>query len=222
VGFTQQLQLQHLLDMNGKNNIIRKVKNFKVPIYYYEMQRKLKKNGIDLSNFFGKQDYEDEFKEFVSSIISYVELASIYSTYPITKAKKIIKSREFLPDEKVEYITISILTLGAKIDNIILSKEGNERIISDTIIEVYLSKARETIIEMINEEAVKDNYIISKPTFIYSTFEVENKIVYEGDLLELLKENSPEKILVNFSNSMINPYFTEIFFVNWTYKKTKK
>jgi|YNPMSStandDraft_2_1061718.scaffolds.fasta_scaffold00324_15 hypothetical protein len=208
--------------MNGKNNIIRKVKNFKVPIYYYEMQRKLKKNGIDLSNFFGKQDYEDEFKEFVSSIISYVELASIYSTYPITKAKKIIKSREFLPDEKVEYITISILTLGAKIDNIILSKEGNERIISDTIIEVYLSKARETIIEMINEEAVKDNYIISKPTFIYSTFEVENKIVYEGDLLELLKENSPEKILVNFSNSMINPYFTEIFFVNWTYKKTKK
>ena len=208
--------------MNGKNNIIRKVKNFKVPIYYYEMQRKLKKNGIDLSNFFGKQDYENEFKEFVSSIISYVELASIYLTYTITKAKEIIKSREFLPDEKVEYITISILTLGAKIDNIILSKEGNERIISDTIIEVYLSKARETIFEMINEEATKDNYIISKPIFIYSPFEVENKIVYEGDLLELLKENSPEKILVNFSNSMINPYFTEIFFVNWTYKKTKK
>jgi hypothetical protein len=208
--------------MNGKNNIIRKVKNFKVPIYYYEMQRKLKKNGIDLSNFFEKQDYENEFKEFVSSIISYVELASIYSTYPITKAKEIIKSREFLPDEKVEYTTISILTLGPKIDNIILSKEGNERIISDTIIEVYLSKARETIIEMINEESIKDNYIISKPTFIYSPFEVENKIVYEGDLLELLKENSSEKILVNFSNSMINPYFTEIFFVNWTYKKTKK
>jgi hypothetical protein len=208
--------------MNGKNNIIRKVKNFKVPIYYYEMQRKLKKNGIDLSNFFEKQDYENEFKEFVSSIISYVELASIYSTYPITKAKEIIKSREFLPDEKVEYTTISILTLGPKIDNIILSKEGNERIISDTIIEVYLSKARETIIEIINEEATKDNYIISKPTFIYSPFEVENKILYEGDLLELLKENSSEKILVNFSNSMINPYFTEIFFVNWTYKKTKK
>jgi len=208
--------------MNGKNNIIRKVKNFKVPIYYYEMQRKLKKNGIDLSNFFGKQDYENEFKEFVSSIISYVELASIYSTYPITKAKEIIKSREFLADEKVEYATISILTLGPKIDNIILSKDGNERIISDTIIDVYLSKARETIIEMINEESAKDNYIISKPIFIYSPFEVENKIVYEGDLLELLKENSSEKILVNFSNSMINPYFTEIFFINWTYKKTKK
>jgi len=208
--------------MTGKNNIIRKVKNFKVPIYYYEMQRKLKKNGIELSNFFGKQDYENEFKEFVSSIISYVELASIYSTYPITKAKEIIKSREFLADEKVEYTTISILTLGQKIDNIILSKDGNERLISDTIIEVYLSKARETIFEMINEEAAKDNYIISKPTFIYSPFEVENKIIYEGDLLELLKENSSEKILVNFSNSMINPYFTEIFFVNWTYKKTKK
>ena len=186
------------------------------------MQRKLKKKGVDLLSFFGNNDYENRFKEFVSMLISKIELSAIYQTYPINDAIEIIKSREFNPDEKTEYTTISILTAGSKIDEFMNLKDDIEKNISETIIDVYLTTARNTVIEIIDEEAKKDNYIITKPFFIYSPFDVDNTIIYEGDLSHLLKEIDSKKISIELSDLKIQPYFTEIFFLNWIYKKTKR
>jgi hypothetical protein len=211
--------------MNGKSNLfsfpMRKIKNFKVPIYYYEMERKLKKSKFNLENFFA-DDYENAFKEYVSLVISNVELSAIYSTYLYQKAKEIINSFEFQSNEKTEYITISILTAGTKIDEFISRKEEDEKKLSEIILEVYINTARNTVIDMIDEEAKKDNYSISNPFFIHSPFDVENKIVYKGDISKLLKEINADKISVGVSESKILPNFTEIFLINWVYKKAKR
>jgi len=199
---------------------MRKIKNFKVPIYYYDILRKARKNGII------KQSIDDEeeknLKETISNAISRTNLSSVYSNLTIDDFENIIKTREYSPDpKKTKVISIGAISLGKEIDNFIDSNNEEEKKLIDISIDVYLKTALNALVDMICEEAKKDNLELSTPFFLYSPFEIGDFIGLDSGLEPVLKEIKSEKIGMTLNGEKIEPRYTLLFFIEWNLKKKK-
>ncbi len=209
--------------MNGKNNMItRRIEKFKVPVYFYDVSRKAKKEGINLELLFKERENLDKnFKEFISNLVSKINLSSVYLNIETEKFKEIIKSSEYTPLPRNKVYSVTILTAGKDVEEYISYFSDEEKKLSTIAMEVYLKTAVKNLIDIINEEAKKENLEITEPIYIHSPFNEEKIIVIETPINILLEYVSSSKIGVEFLDGKIIPRYTLIFFVSWTLKKKK-
>lgn len=201
---------------------MRKIKNLKIPIYFYDIQRKLRKKQIDTLKIFGD---ENSFKEHISNIISDTELSAIYENFP----RDWFYFDTFLADKKALNLSLVVITLGNKIEKKFneLADDPVEKNIFDTTLKVYFSTAVKIISELINEEAKDENLTVSTPVYIHTPFEeeFENEVrkinIEPARLAEILSNMQSEKINVYVDGNTVNPKFTQIFSLEWISKKKK-
>jgi len=195
-----------------------KIKNFKIPVYYYDIQRRIKKSGINLNNVFGENP-ETNFKEFVSNIISLIKLSAIYDNIDSKELEKIFDEnyKEFFKSKDVDVISFSIITFGNELEKKVFELNDTESVIVKSIINVHLNTATKFLMDAISEEAKKENYNLSDPEFLYINGEFKTNILL-NNLLNQLESN---KIMVELSDGKIKPFYTQIFYNKWVYKKKK-
>lgn len=204
---------------------MRRIENFKVPIYHYDIIRKTKKNGLNAVSLFGEGDnFEKNFKEFISNSISKTKLSAIYLNLSVAEFMETVKTREFDPTDKsmkINTITLSCLTLSKDVEEYINGQNEEEKKISETALEVYAKTAINALTDMIAEEAKKENSELSLPYFIYSPFNFENFIVLDSDFSSYLAKLQSEKIGIKSENGVVVPKYSALFFVYWSLKKKK-
>jgi len=195
-----------------------KIKNFKIPVYYYDIQRRIKKLGINLNNVFGENP-ETNFKEFVSNIISLIKLSAIYDNIDSKELEKIFDEnyKEFFKSKDVDVISFSIITFGNELEKKVFELNDTESVIVKSIINVHLNTATKFLMDAISEEAKKENYNLSDPEFLYINGEFKTNI----SLNNLLNQLESNKIMVELSDGKIKPFYTQIFYNKWVYKKKK-
>ena len=195
-----------------------KIKNFKIPVYYYDIQRRIKKSGINLNNVFGENP-ETNFKEFVSNIISLIKLSAIYDNIDSKELEKIFDEnyKEFFKSKDVDVISFSIITFGNELEKKVFELNDTESVIVKSIINVHLNTATKFLMDAISEEAKKENYNLSDPEFLYINGEFKTNILL-NNLLNQLESN---KIMVELSDGKIKPFYTQIFYNKCVYKKKK-
>lgn len=202
-----------------------RIENLKVPVYYYDILRKAKKNQINISVLFGEnEDSDKSFKEFISNLISKTKLSVIYSNLTPDSFSQIIKTREFdVKDrnKKINTLTVAFISFGSEVENYISMQGEEEKKLSSVALNVYMKTTVNTVTDMISEEAKKENSEITEPYFIHSPFNFENNIVIDSEIEPILNELTVHKIGIKYENSTITPLYTALFFVCWSLKKKK-
>jgi hypothetical protein len=195
-----------------------KIKNFKIPVYYYDIQRRIKKSGINLNDIFGENN-EANFKEFVSNIISLIKLSAIYDNIELKELEKIFGEnyKEIFKAKDVDVISFSIITFGSELEKKVLELNDTESVIVKSIINVHFNTAIKFLMDAIAEEAKKENYNLSDPEFLYINGEFKTDILL-NNLLNRLEAN---KIMVELTDGKIKPFYTQIFYNKWVSKKKK-
>lgn len=200
---------------------MRKIKKFKIPIYHYDIYRKAKKYKIDIENSHIKN--QEGLKEFTSIIASAIEPATVFdyikNDSPLWQAIK-IENKQFAA-------TLGLFTLGKKLDEKINSlTEDIEKELAKISAEVFINTGINIISELVNEEAKKDGFEISKPVYLYTLNnheeEKNQKLEITKDLLnEILIKLEAEKIGVTLENETLIPNWTTVFTIGWFSKKKR-
>ncbi|NLH39283.1 MAG: hypothetical protein GX445_04380 [Elusimicrobia bacterium] len=195
-----------------------KIKNFKIPVYYYDIQRRIKKSGINLNNLFG-ENTETNFKEFVSNIISQINPSAIYDNIELKQLEKVFGEnyKEIFKAKDIDVISFSVITFGNEIEKKVLEINNTESVIVKSIIDVHFNTAVKFLMDAIAEEAKKENYILSEPEFLYINGEFKTDLPLKN-ILEQLESN---KIMVEMVDDKVIPLYTQIFYNIWSSKKKR-
>ncbi|MBP7796096.1 MAG: hypothetical protein KA059_04900 [Elusimicrobiales bacterium] len=195
-----------------------KIKNFKIPVYYYDIQRRIKKSGINLNNLFG-ENTETNFKEFVSNIISQINPSAIYDNIELKQLEKVFGEnyKEIFKAKDIDVISFSVITFGNEIEKKVLEINNTESVIVKSIIDVHFNTAVKFLMDAIAEEAKKENYILSEPEFLYINGEFKTDLPLKN-ILEQLESN---KIMVEMFDDKVTPLYTQIFYNIWSSKKKR-
>ncbi|MEF3280201.1 MAG: hypothetical protein K6357_04460 [Elusimicrobiota bacterium] len=199
---------------------MRKVKNFKIPIYYYDIERKSKKEGIDAIELFGgKENYEKNFKEYVSNFVSYLSPSAVYDTIEMIEMEKLFGKDiiSSLDTKGCNIYSFVIITMGSDIEQKMALLEDFELAVSKIIMDVYSNTAVKSVCEMVAEESKKENFEVSDPVYLY----VDGKKLVEFPLKELSERLLSNKISVFFENDSFKPLYTRFFYLKWVTKKKK-
>lgn len=204
---------------------IRKVENFKVPIYYHDIIRKAKKNSINLNEIFGEKEIEENLKLFVSNLITKVRLSLIYSNLTFNEVINFIKDMEtgFEKNRKPIATTIGAITAGEAIENYINGITGAEKDLSLISLYVYLKTAIDNVFDILMQEAKDQGCELSPFYFIYYPFKFDESISVMENLLtaEFLDKMHSGKIGVRLNGNKLNPEFSIVFFSHWFVKRKK-
>jgi hypothetical protein len=195
-----------------------KIKNFKIPVYYYDIQRRIKKSGINLNNLFG-ENTETNFKEFVSNIISQINPSAIYDNIELKQLEKVFGEnyKEIFKAKDIDVISFSVITFGNEIEKKVLEINNTESVIVKSIIDVHFNTAVKFLMDAIAEEAKKETYILSEPEFLYINGEFKTDLPLKN-ILEQLESN---KIMVEMVDDKVTPLYTQIFYNIWSSKKKR-
>lgn len=195
---------------------MRKIKGLKIPIYYYDIERKTKKEGINIIEIFGKDNLDNSFKEFVSNIISHIEISAIYSNFNRTEIEKMFPNMLNIISKNSPVVSIALVSSGNKIEEKLSTLNPMETKLSNIIINVYFSTAVKYINDIISEEAKKDNFEIGNTFFLYDFGYNIEKNVYD-----IINHICPNKISVEIKENKIYPYYTKLFYTEWNLVKKR-
>ncbi len=176
------------MDIDGrkKDEKMRKIKGLKIPIRYYDIERKIKKKSIDLSSVFGKDDTDTNLKNFISLSASWLKIMLIYDTFDLSK-DDILKG--LINNKRITYASFCFLTLGSYIDEKKKSIDEAEVEIFDILIDVVCHTSFEALKDIIDEEAKKEKFTAGDITFIYQpSKEITSSVVHIYNLLNLSSE----------------------------------
>ncbi|MGC8867094.1 MAG: hypothetical protein ACP5PA_02640 [Elusimicrobiales bacterium] len=172
---------------------MRRIRGLKIPIRYYDIEKKIRKNSIDLVSIFGRDDVESNLKNFISTLASYLKITLIYDTFEPSK-DEILK--EIVYDKKSHYASFGFITLGSYIDEKKKSIDDSEIAIFNIFIDVVSQTVFDTTKDIIDEEAKKEKLQVGDILFIYephkkltqATYHLYNILNPSSDGIELKDE----------------------------------
>ena len=206
---------------------MRKIKRFKISTRQKEITRKVLRMGLDLSAD-GLTD-EIALTRFVVDLSKQLDPGTVYELN-----ENVLWD---LPEHTIAaqgMFSACAVTLGAAATDYIKEWQGNKLVAAQTVLFEFLRTAVLFVLDLVKEQAEKEEYEALDPQFIYIPklgLAPEPKLFKDSArvsedtaqkiLPELLKQVHSEKIDVTFINNTLAPVTTVIFIVPWQKKKRK-
>ncbi|MCX7641430.1 MAG: hypothetical protein N2Z20_02205 [Elusimicrobiales bacterium] len=188
---------------------MRKIKGLRVPIHYYDIERKIKKKDSQIEISTKDEDFEYNLKTIVSQIVSKFKISVLYDTFEIDKIEFL---NRYIPLKKVNYISCGFLTFGEEVQNFKKTLTDIEKKIFDIVVLVHSKTSFEIIKDMVFEEAKKERLSIEEIIFVYEPFSQNlNKDIIEKVFVLI----DPTQSQIQYINNQLTPLYTWIFIIPW-------
>lgn len=187
---------------------MRKIKGLKIPLRYYDIERKVKKNILLLHN---EKDFDSFLKQILSSIISAFEASLIYDTFDITNDDSF---NAFINKKRTNYISCGFFTFGFKLNRETFQDELEKKIF-DTVIEVQSKVSFEIVKDIIKEEAKKERLSVEDIMIVYEPNLVKDQKILEKVINLINLDNN----LIEYREGKIYPLYSWSFLVPWVSSK---
>jgi len=204
---------------------MRKIKNFKIPIYTYDILRRARKHKLDLPSA-GLVD-ENAAKEYIAGLALAIEPSTVFTHLP---QQDPIAAK--ISGRAGTRMTAGALTLGGTFESR-LAKTGEEtlRRLERIAGAIFLETGVNVVKELLASESEPEGFELENPVYIHSSppqetaSSVEPTAVplFENELIkELFTLLETEKIGVGFEAGVFTPKYLAIFAIPWISKKKKK
>ena len=206
---------------------MRKIKRFKISTRQKEIMRKVQRMGLDLSAD-GLAD-EIALTRFVVDLSAKLDPGTVYELN-----ENVLWD---LPDHTVAaegMFSACAVTLGAACTDHTNTLQGPVQLAAQTVLFEFLRTATLFVLDLVKEQAEKEEYEVQEPQFIYvpklglapepKLFKDSARIdaaAAEKILPELLKRVNSDKIDVSLQNGQLVPPATVVFIVPWQKKRRK-
>jgi hypothetical protein len=207
---------------------MRKIKNFKIPIYTYDILRRAKKRKVDLFSL-GLAD-QDSAREYVSSLASSLEPSTVFDF--ISPGEDLAK-REGSPMPGDG--TLGLITLGASFEAKLaaITDPGLFRL-AGTAAQIFAETSLKVVSELIEQEISAEGLTLGEPVRIFTSPALlddeaqpsPERIPAGPGAAELLSAGlsrlNADKIGVRLEAGSLFPRHTFLFSLPWLAKKRKK
>jgi len=206
---------------------MRKIKRFKISTRQKEITRKVMRLGLDLSAD-GLTD-EITLTRFIVNLSQQLDPGTVYELN-----ENVLWD---LPEHTVAaqgMFSACAVTLGTPCTEHANTLQGNTQLAAQTVLFEFLRTATLFVLDLIKEQAEKEEYETQEPQFVYvpkiglapvpklfQDFPCVPKDTALKILPELLKRINSDKIDVTLQGEQILPAATVIFIVPWQKKRRK-
>lgn len=206
---------------------MRKIKRFKISTRQKEILRKVQRLGLDLSAS-GLTD-EIALTRFIVNLSKKLDPGTVYELN-----ENVLWD---LPEHTIAasgMFSACVVTLGKSCTEYADTLQGHEQLAAQTVLFEFLRTATLFVLDLIKEQAEKEEYETQDPQFIYVPklgLAPEPKLFQDSPrpdeqtvakiIPELLKRVNSEKIEVTSSDNKLSPLATVVLIVPWQKKKRK-
>lgn len=206
---------------------MRKIKRFKISTRQKEITRKVMRLGVDLSAD-GLTD-EIALTRFVVDLSKKLDPGTVYELN-----ENVLWD---LPEHTVAaqgMFSVCSVTLGMSCTDYAATLQGNTQLAAQTVLFEFLRTATLFVLDLIKEQAEKEEYETTEPQFVYvpkigmapipKFFQDSPRLPEDTAvkiLPELLKRVNSEKIDVILQDGQLFPPATVVFIVPWQKKRRK-
>lgn len=187
---------------------MRKIRKFKIPVYAHDVQRKARKEKIDL--FAIGLAAPEHLKEFASALFHECEPATVFD-----------HSRSDLPEMKEKALpglTRGVITLGTGLEAKAAALQGDNARLAEIAAGVFLETGLKVVADLAAQEAGNEGFDMGDP-------EISAAPWMDGrpeDLDSLLGALDASKIGVSAEGGALSPRHTLIFSIPWLNRKKKE
>lgn len=185
---------------------MRKIKGLKVPIRYYDIERRIKKIAIFNNNTEGS-DFQNFLKQTISSIVLSFEISLVYDNIEVKNDE--VLSNAF-GSKKINYISCGFFTFGKNADKESLTEEI-ERKVFEVVIDVHSKTAIEVIKDLIKEEAKKERLSVEELIVVYEPNVIKDQKLLDRIINLITLENSS----ISYHDGKLYPLYSWAFLVPW-------
>ncbi|MCX5786368.1 MAG: hypothetical protein NTX59_11835 [Elusimicrobia bacterium] len=204
---------------------MRKIKNFKIPIYTYDILRRARKHRLDLPSA-GLAD-EEAAKEYIAGLASSIEPSTVFAHLP--QQDSIAAGISGKPGTRM---TVGVITLGKAFESrLAITSEETLRRLERIAGAVFLETGFNVVKELLGSETEPEGFELEDPVYIHSSPPQETAApceptsvpLFENALIkELFELLETGKIGVVFESGVFSPKYLTVFSIPWISKKKKK
>ena len=220
---------------------MRKIKNFKIPIYTYDILRRARKHKLDLVS--AGLSGEQSAKEYISGLASALEPSTVFAQ--LSQQDPIAAKISGLAGSRM---TAGALTLGTAFENrLAQTGEATLRRLERIAGSIFLETGVNVVKELLSEETEPEGFELEDPVYIHSSPPQETAApvdpttcqrlqaadkwwgaptavpLFENELIkELFERLETGKIGVGFESGVFTPEYLAVFVIPWISKKKKK
>jgi len=187
---------------------VRKIRKFKIPVYAHEVQRKARKEKIDL--FAIGLAAPEHLREFASSLFHDCEPATVFD-----------HAREDLPEMKergLPGLTRGVITLGPGLETKAAGMQGDNARLAEIAAAVFLETGLKVVAELAAQEAGNEGFDLGEAEISAAPW-IDAPA---ADLAGLLGPLEAAKIGVSAEGGVLSPRHTLVFSIPWLNRKKKE
>ncbi|HNT98778.1 MAG TPA: hypothetical protein PKK31_10985 [Elusimicrobiales bacterium] len=187
---------------------MRKIRKFKIPVYAHEVQRKARKERIDL--FSVGLAAPEHLREFCASLFHDCEPATVFD-----------HAREDLPEMKEKGSpgrTVGVMTLGSGLETKAAGMQGDMARLAEIAAGVFLETGLKVVADLAAQEAGAEGFDLGDPELRAAPWLDASG----ADLPSLLAPLDAAKIGVSAGNGTLAPRHTLVFSIPWLDRKKKE
>lgn len=187
---------------------MRKIRKFKIPVYAHEVQRKARKEKIDLFSI--GLAAPEHLKEFASSLFHDCEPATVFD-----------HTRSDMPEMKEKALpglTRGIITLGQGLADKAAGMQGDSARLAEISAGVFLETGLKVVADLAAQEAGNEGFDLGDPEITAAPWLQPSP----DDLAGLLGSLDAGKIGVSAENGTLSPRHTLAFSIPWLNRKKKE
>ena len=206
---------------------MRKIKRFKISTRQKEITRKVMRLGLDLTA--GGLTDEIALTRFVIDLSKKLDPGTVYELN-----ENVLWD---LPEHTVAaqgMFSVCVVTLGATCTDYAATLQGHTQLAAQTVLFEFLRTATLFVLDLIKEQAEKEEYEALDPQFVYvpklgiapvpKLFQDSARVAEETAikiLPELLTHANSDKIEVTLHDDQLSPAASAVFIVPWQKKRRK-
>lgn len=187
---------------------MRKIRKFKIPVYAHEVQRKARKEKIDL--FAIGLAAPEHLKEFATSLFHDCEPATVFDHL-----------RNDLPEMKEKSLpglTRGVITLGTGLEAKAAGMQGDNARLADIAAGVFLETGLKVVADLAAQEAGNEGFDLGDAEITAAPWMETSP----ETLPELLAALDAAKIGVSVEGGLLQPRHTLVFSMPWLNRKKKE
>ena len=203
---------------------MRKIKNFKVPIYTYDILRRARKHKLELASA-GLAD-DNTAKEYIAGLASALKPSTVFAQFSQQDPLAAQIGARFVR------MTAGTLTLGPEFERRLGQTEDSTlRRLERIAAAIFLETGVNVVKEVLCGEAEPEGFELEEPVYIHSsppqeTSSAEDVIaapLFENEIIkELFERLETGKIGVGFESGVFVPKYLAVFVIPWISKNKKK
>ncbi|MDT8285759.1 MAG: hypothetical protein RQ748_01515 [Elusimicrobiales bacterium] len=187
---------------------MRKIRKFKIPVYAHEVQRKARREKIDL--FAIGLAATEHLKEFASSLFHDCEPATVFD-----------HARSDMPEMKersLPGLTTGVITLGTGLETKAAGMQGDNARLAEIAAGVFLETGLKVVADLAAQEAGNEGFDLGAPEITAAPWMETDP----GALAELMGNLDAAKIGVSAEGGKLAPRHTLVFSIPWLNRKKKE